>query len=62
MLIIKLEFNTDNAAFEDTSEVPRILRQAVEHIEIFGIENSEYPLRDINGNRVGKVTITESES
>ena len=60
-MFIKLEFETVNAAFDDLAESARILRQAAEHVEIFGVQTSEYPLRDINGNRVGTFTIEESE-
>jgi hypothetical protein len=50
----QISINTDNAAFEDdpTVEVVRILYQLMHDIETRGL--SDYNLRDINGNKVGK--------
>ncbi len=59
---ISLEFDTGNCAFDDDPHEPaRILHEAANRID--GIANmpSEYPLRDINGNRVGTLKIEESE-
>ena len=58
---VALEFSADNAAFDNPHEAARILRLAAERIDGYGNIPSEYPLFDLNGNRVGKITITESE-
>lgn len=47
---MKLNIETDNSAFEDPNELPKILRSIARDIEegrTFGI------IRDTNGNRVG---------
>lgn len=47
-----LAIKTDNAAFEDrNAEVARILRDAAEKVEDFGLPESG--LLDVNGNLVG---------
>ena len=52
-MTITITLETGNAAFEDSREVPRILRDWLK---------ADYPhnatLRDSNGNTVGKVTVT----
>jgi len=62
---LTIEINMDNAAFEEswTWEAARILRSASQEIE----EAFEYapdaewrfPLRDINGNTVGKIELEQ---
>ncbi len=48
----KIEFETDNAAFEDGySEVVAILREVADKIEN-GVTDGQ--IRDTNGNKVGK--------
>lgn len=55
MAKIKIEFNTDNAAFEDAdSEMAHVLEQAR---NIINSGNYEKPLRDTNGNKIGTVSI-----
>lgn len=57
----KLEINMDNAAFEDDSEIKRIMDDMAKKI------SHGYPLRcwdkgviyDINGNKVGTWEVTE---
>ena len=49
--MFKLEIDTDNAAFEDPSEVPRMLREAAKKIEAGTMSGK---LRDINGNTCGE--------
>ena len=57
---VKIEFNTDNAAFEDSylMEVTRVIRSATE--ALIDSENTttiRRPLKDSNGNRIGTVSI-----
>ena len=54
---IKITINTDNAAFEDYDEVPRILGELAKKV----IEKASYELTvlDINGNVVGKMEVEE---
>lgn len=64
-MIINIEFDTDNAAFEDNflMAVTKALSQAKE--AIIDSENTtsiRRPLKDINGNRVGSVTISHDVS
>ena len=59
--MLKLQFDTANAAFDDPSEISRILRQLADRLDWTGNLPSEYPVFDLNGNRVGKLTIEESE-
>ena len=49
---ITIQINTDNAAFEDGGEVARILSIVAEKIED-GI--CQFPIHDLNGNKVGQV-------
>jgi len=50
-----LKINTDNAAFEDdpTAEVARILRALADRL-VCASPDESYPLRDVNGNKVGE--------
>lgn len=64
-MIINIQFDTDNAAFEDNflMAVTKALSQAKE--AIIDSENTtsiRRPLKDINGNRVGSVTISHDVS
>jgi len=69
---IKITIDTDNAAFEDYNEVPRILNELARKIvekSLYGltefditgkiVEKSPYKLDilDINGNIVGKMEV-----
>ena len=56
--VFTLTIKTDNAAFEDTGELPRILRIVTSCIEE-GFESGK--VRDINGNTVGTYTLTEGD-
>lgn len=49
--MFKLEIDTENAAFEDPSEVPRMLREAAKKIDGGQMSGK---LRDINGNICGE--------
>ena len=58
---VNISFDTDNAAFEDSflMAVTKTLAQAKE--ALLDSENTtsiRRPLRDINGNRIGTVTIS----
>jgi len=62
MLTIRIE--TDNAAFGDRPEyeTARILRRLADRMENTGLPDAEgIPLRDINGNRVGKAVVSDSD-
>lgn len=50
---MKIEFNTDNAAFDDGcwEEINRILKDISDKVR-FGYEYG--PVRDINGNKIGQ--------
>lgn len=56
-----LEIECDNAAFEDdaTVEIARILRQLAESVPNLAGTYGFIPLRDINGNRVGRAALHE---
>lgn len=57
MAKIKIEFNTDNAAFEDADyEMAHVLEQAK---NIINSGNYDRPLRDSNGNKVGTVSLED---
>jgi hypothetical protein len=61
---ITIEFNTDNAAFEDSLslEIRKVLVQAMDLTVGIATSNScfdTYKLRDTNGNTVGTVTKEE---
>ena len=56
---LHVTINLDNDALEDEQEIARIL-QGINHNIIAGILHAGYShtLRDINGNKVGTVTVT----
>ena len=62
--MVTIEFTTDNAAFHEATidsfgaEVARILRKIADEVELVQFFN-DYPISDINGNKIGAVTITE---
>lgn len=62
--MIKIEIETDNAAFEGDDRIPeivRILRALAGDLEGERIPTGEgfrVPLRDVNGNRVGWVNFS----
>jgi len=58
---VNIEFNTDNAAFEDSflMAVTKTLQQAKE--ALIDSENTttiRRPLKDVNGNRIGVISIS----
>ena len=60
--MISIQFETDNAAFQDCrgEEIARILKEAAEKIED---GSTDFPIYDINGNKIGKCekeTISEA--
>ena len=63
---VTVVINTDNAAFSDgnlQSEVARILRNAAQLSEDGRIDLNDdgdsFPLSDINGNKVGRISVEE---
>lgn len=62
-MTITITINTDNAAFEPepADEVERILRRLANDVrDIFqDVLEDGFSLRDINGNTVGSVTVTD---
>jgi len=59
--MLKIKIVTDGAAFQDPTmgrrdEIARIVRQAAAKI-LEG--NSDFPLLDVNGNRVGYAKLTD---
>jgi hypothetical protein len=60
MATIRIEFETDNAAFEDTGEIPAILRRIrglFQDSRADDLVGTTHAVRDSNGNTVGRVTI-----
>ena len=58
----KLEIKMDNAAFNDSQELSRILRNAADVVGDYWDRRINFNfinLRDINGNTVGKLEIVE---
>ena len=53
------EIETDNEAFEDTFELPRILYSLASKIQDMGVITSGASIRDVNGNLVGEWRIEE---
>lgn len=61
IMTLKIEFGTDNAAFDNEgkeSEIGRILREIAEDIEN---GSKSHSIRDINGNPVGYYELTGGE-
>jgi len=62
---ITITLNTDNAAFDNVGEIPRILERAVAEIKeelalsegLNDTAHGTFPLKDLNGNKVGSVAI-----
>lgn len=62
-MTVNIHFDTDNAAFEDSflMEVTRVLRNAKDAIVDSNNETqTNCPLMDSNGNRIGNVMITHN--
>mgnify|MGYP001581700102 CR=1 FL=1 len=57
----KIEISMNNAAFEDSGELARILNKAAELVsgDPETMMDGSVPLRDINGNTVGYIEIDE---
>ena len=55
--MLKVEFETDNAAFEDPGEAARILHKIADAIESGRVYGELY---DINGNRIGSYSFEEA--
>jgi hypothetical protein len=62
-MTITITINCDGQALDDgqTIELVRILRQLTTHAEtvLYIASLAGYPLRDANGNTVGRVAVTE---
>lgn len=59
-----LVFQCDNAAFEGDDmrvEIVRILRSVAGKVEEFGPPDLYYPVRDVNGNTVGRCELAITE-
>ena len=56
--MLKLKINSENAAFDlEGQEVARILRDLADKLEhLDKLQESQLPLRDLNGNTVGYYT------
>lgn len=58
-MTITIRLKTSNAAFEDRmDEVTRILTEWAQGLAVRGVILGTKPLRDVNGNMVGSVTVT----
>jgi hypothetical protein len=54
----QINVQLDNAAFDDPGELPRMLRELAGKLAGLGdLEPGNWPLRDFNGNNVGRCTI-----
>jgi hypothetical protein len=58
---VTIKISLDNAAFEDPSELSRILNKLADRIgnAVDQTEETEISLFDVNGNRVGEYGVTE---
>lgn len=57
---VRIQLETDNAAFDEGNlpfEAARIIREAAEALES---GRRSFPLRDVNGNRVGSVEVVRA--
>jgi len=54
---VSLNIDCQNAAFEDPSELPNILRALADKLEFGPNPSRSIPIRDSNGNRVGELEI-----
>lgn len=57
-MICKIEIRMDNAAFEDPTELPRILKKTAKFADILNAGDS-FHLYDTNGNKVGFIRMEE---
>ena len=55
---LTIKINMDNAAFEDATEVDRILGQVTRKLLLSGNIREACILMDSNGNKVGTATVT----
>lgn len=65
-MLFKVEIETDNAAFEDSGELSRILHELADRVEVQVVDghvaynrDGDWPVRDVNGNRVGSAWLEE---
>ena len=64
---IRIQFHTDNAAFEDAlgqeaGEILRGIASLIEHGYLELTPGAGFPLRDSNGYKVGLVEVVEEEA
>ncbi len=60
MATVTVTIETDNAAFEDPGELPRILAALAARLPAWEMNAGDFdaePIRDSNGNTVGRVTV-----
>lgn len=74
MSTFNVEIHIDGAAFEDSAEVSRILRDLADRVEVqvieeqvttngaSGLTEGSWSVRDINGNTVGSAWVEQGES
>lgn len=55
----QLYITTDNDAFEDEGEIPRILREVADDIEAGGAPSMFQTILDANGNDVGRYALKD---
>ena len=62
MATFTIQFDTDNAAFEENrdAEIVAVLREIATRIEDYGLPiNYSRPVRDSDGNSIGSFTLRE---
>jgi len=62
MALLKITINTDSSAFDGQPEleIERILKDIAQGIGSGRIDEAQ-PIRDINGNTIGQLTLDEEE-
>jgi hypothetical protein len=63
-MTLTITINMDNAAFdpEPGPEVARILRELVDRADLIANHADSVVLRDVNGNRCGRVSVESSST
>jgi hypothetical protein len=60
-MTIRIEIETENAAFESPNEVWRIMKDITDRIETGDIDARQphnHPIRDVNGNQCGFMEVS----
>ncbi len=60
MTTFQIHISTDNAAFEDDSEIPRILRKIADDIDNGRDISMFQTILDANGNNVGRYGLEDN--